>query len=185
MKHVLGVAALLLMISPQAFGVELEGYRDTKWGMTMGEVKELYPGATAGRKSSLVVSGSVAGYEALTIFHFTEDQLTNVGISFKTRYADGDSYIGVYREIGQLLAKKYGKATKESETGRSPWGSERRGDAVKLCYIRLLSVWDLEGTEIRLSCGCHGELGDGASLILYYYGKAFKGLEEKKQMDDL
>jgi hypothetical protein len=87
------LAALLISASP---GGVRGGYEKARWGMTLAEVKALYPEGVEAIKKERADSGSVgsfsyrllrtvSGEKAVVAFFFEKHRLKSVGITFPAR----------------------------------------------------------------------------------------------------
>jgi hypothetical protein len=68
--------------APARKGTSPEGYQKSRWGMNKTEVKRLYPGLR-GKKNVLWFPTTVAGYRAITAFHFRDNALIRVIVAFR------------------------------------------------------------------------------------------------------
>lgn len=103
--------ALLLLLGadpdPKTQLDALNGYQGVEWGASQKAVRKAFP------KVHLVdgwpcVDAPVAGLPALAFFHFAQDKLTAVWVSFGD--APGRSAETVYRLLVNALEAKYGES---------------------------------------------------------------------------
>lgn len=165
-----------------------EGYRDTKWGMTAQQVRQVYPDAKE-VGGTLMLAGEVGGKEAATGFRFAADRLAQVVVVFTKEYVNKNSYTDDYRELKALLSEKYGSPKDDS----ADWSDRLYADdpskvgmAVSVGHLRLQVVWETQLTRITLMC--RGE-NFKVTLGLRYDSKEFEGQaldeDKKKKLKEL
>jgi hypothetical protein len=133
-----------------------EGYDRTKWGMSPDEVRVLYHDKEfKGQDNIPYFEGQTAGKDSVTVFYFTQAQLTAVAVILNEAHTNRNAYLAEYQFLKQQLTKKYGDPTEDE----SRWlndlyqdDPDEYGFAVSLGHLTLLSKWETKGTEIELSC---------------------------------
>lgn len=96
--------------------LEADGYAKAKWGMSLDQVRNLYPEIRQleeGRPIYFYLD-RVIGKPAKVAFQFESGRLVGAMVLFQERYETVDAYAEEYESIRQLLTKKYGKASFET-----------------------------------------------------------------------
>ncbi|HLL83355.1 MAG TPA: hypothetical protein VK420_11910 [Longimicrobium sp.] len=97
-----------------------EGYQKARWGMTKSDLKRRYPGLR-GRKNVLWYPTTVAGYRAVTSFHFRDNALIRVIVAFRPRGGEKGEP-DCFDHVRDALIEKYGAPLPEE--GISAWETE-------------------------------------------------------------
>lgn len=136
----------------------IDGYQQTKWGMSAKAVRKLYPKAKM-EGSTLAVAGDVVGRPAVTAFVFTRDRLTRVVIMFADKFVNANNHIVHYGQISDLLREKYGEpASTRADWSQSTYENDpqRWGLALSMGHVAFQTDWTTERTTIALRCGGEG-----------------------------
>jgi len=129
-------------------------FRKANWGMSKEEVK-----ATEDKKpdseydNSLVYYVKIGGDDYLCGYSFLQDKLYNTGYVFVGEHSNKNDYIRDYKNLKEILAKKYGKPKSDRTTwdndlyknDRSKWGF-----AVSLGHLSYGAIWETSNTFITL-----------------------------------
>ncbi len=140
-------------------------FRKANWGMSKEEVK-----ATEDKKpdsefdNSLVYYVKIGGDDYLCGYSFLQDKLYNTGYVFVGEHSNKNDYIRDYKNLKEILAKKYGKPWSDRTTwdndlfknDRSQWGL-----AVSIGHLSYGALWDTSKTYITL-----GLSGDNYEITL-------------------
>ena len=144
-------------------------FRKANWGMSRKEVK-----ATEGKEpdseldDSLVYYVKIDGDDYLCGYTFLEDKLYNTGYVFIGEHSNKNDYIRDYKNLKEILTKKYGKPWSDRTTwdndlfkdDRSQWGL-----AVSIGHLSYGTLWDTPKTYITL--GLSGDNYEISLLVAY------------------
>lgn len=157
-----------------------EGYRNAKWGMSMAEVRKIFPKSVPREGSLLIANDSVAGKNAFTAFIFTKNKLTVAGSTLQEKYVNKNSYLNDYRQLQALLIKKYG----QPEDDKEYWSQElykddpsQWGMAVSVGHLTLITTWKTDKTAVELSCT--GEKFE-STVKVRYASRELNALQEQE-----
>ncbi|MBA7515713.1 hypothetical protein ES705_07756 [subsurface metagenome] len=129
-------------------------FRKVNWGMSKEEVK-----ATEDKEpdsefdNSLVYYAKIDGDDYLCGYTFLEDKLHNTGYVFIGEHSNKNDYIQDYKNLKEILTKKYGKPWSDRTTwdndlfkdDRSQWGL-----AVSIGHLSYGNIWETSTTYITL-----------------------------------
>ncbi|MDO9464073.1 MAG: hypothetical protein Q7J67_02070 [bacterium] len=167
---------------------DLYDFRKTVWGMSRKQVK-----ATEDKKPvsefdiGLAYKVEIDGKDFLCAYYFLKDKLCTGIYVFVGEHFNDNLYIDDYKELKEILIKKYGSPKTDLGEGwlndllkddRSQWGT-----AVSMGHLVYGATWDTPTTEISLILR-----GDNLkiSLKLGYESKEFKEgvsqINEKKTL---
>jgi len=155
-------------------------FRKANWGMSKKEVKE-----TEGKEpdsefdNSLVYYVKIDGDDYLCGYSFLEDKLYNTGYSFWGEHSNKNDYIRDYKNLKEILTKKYGKP----KTDRTTWDNDlfkddrsQWGLAVSIGHLSYGNIWETSKTYITLRLdGDNYEI----SLIVAYDSRKLKNWVDK------
>lgn len=165
-------------------------FRKTKWGFSRKKVQE------SEKMTPIIDTTNILGYETpiagmkcLIGYIFVNNKLTRAKYVFEEKHSNENDYIVDYHNLRDILNKKYGKSTSQSD---GIWRDDlykddiqKWGFAVSLGDLYYFSDWQTQKTDIDLMLS--GE-NYKISLVVEYDSKQFKGLEkkvkEKKIMSD-
>jgi len=87
-----------------------EGYQQARWGMTVDEVRTLYPHAEAvdNPTAKLALASKTANYNTATGFVFSNNGLTMVFIGLYDHPSGADERMSAFTDLRRLLTQKYG-----------------------------------------------------------------------------
>lgn len=150
-----------------------EGFQETRWGMSVEDVKTLFPLARPALKDGLGLEGETAGKESLTAFMFAGGRLSTVGVMFPKKFVNANGYLDEYAELKGLLTEKYGKPADDSTDWRNRLYADDKshwGTAVSVGHLRLTTQWETPLTRITLRCS-----GENFKVVLMirYESKEF------------
>lgn len=166
-----------------------EGYRESRWGMSPAQLQQAFPTATEYSGGLAILTEPVAGKAASTGFRFTEDRLTQAIILFSETHVNTNNYLLDYRELKELLSKKYGRPTRDvTHWSKDLYRDDPKdwGTAVSAGHLTLAAEWETDKTSIQLLC-------DGErfkiKLRVFYLSKELKAFrqatDEKKNLEGL
>lgn len=182
------IASILLLLLT---GTCLAGdftFRNTKWGMSISEVKASEPLTVAKEEENLVAyKTSIIGKDVFVVYLFTDDQLTRAKYVLAKSHSNRNDFIIDYNDFKKILKKKYGNPSKDEALWRndlykddySNWGT-----AISLGHLLYFSTWETKDTEIASILT--GENFDVSCAIEYSsisLGELEKKVKEKKAMD--
>lgn len=157
-------------------------FRDTRWGMSMQEVKATESGKVWKEEDGFLgYLETVAGFSTVLIYVFVEDRLVRARYDFTQRHSNKNEYLADYETIKQILLKKYGKP----DSNERIWSNslfqndpQQYGLAVARGDMFQMAEWSLPKTEIVLVLS-----GDNFEihLVAEYVSRALKHLEEEQQ----
>jgi len=182
---ILAVSTLILFAEEAKYD-----FRKTNWGMSKEQVK-----ATEDKKPDFEAD-TMLGYDITIsekdfacIYSFLEDKLYNSGYFFTGGHANKNLYIDDYKELKEILTKKYGKPRTDIpglwkndlyKDDRSHWGM-----AISVGHLAYGASWETSTTKIDLMLS-----GDNYKirLILSYISKELeewvKQTKEKEASKD-
>mgnify|MGYP001081421307 CR=1 FL=1 len=165
-------------------------FRKTNWGMSKEQIK-----ATEDKKPDFEAD-TMLGYDITIsekdfacIYSFLEDKLYNSGYFFTGGHANKNLYIDDYKELKEILTKKYGKPKTDIpglwkndlyKDDRSHWGM-----AISVGHLAYGALWETSTTKIDLMLS-----GDNykIKLVLSYTSKELeewvKQIKEKETSKD-
>ncbi|WP_308638973.1 copper amine oxidase N-terminal domain-containing protein [Paenibacillus silvisoli] len=136
----------------------VNAFRNTKWGMTISQVKKSETAKFRQSEDSgkvLVYNGEVGGLDADIVYMFTKSGSLAGGAYFISEYLASDDYVYEYDGLKELFIKKYGSPTSRNDEfwrdtlfqdePRYNWGT-----AVAAGHLSLMSTWKTNGTTITL-----------------------------------
>jgi hypothetical protein len=158
-------------------------FRKANWGMSKEEVK-----ATEDKKpdseydNSLVYYVKIGGDDYLCGYSFLQDKLYNTGYVFVGEHSNKNDYIRDYKNLKEILAKKYGKPWSDRTTwdndlfknDRSQWGL-----AVSIGHLSYGTIWDTSNTHVTL--GLSGDNYEISLLVAYDSRELEKWVDEIKE----
>ena len=161
-------------------GSEKYDFRKTNWGMSKEQVK-----ATEDKKpdseydNSLVYYVKIDGDDYLCGYSFLQDKLYNTGYVFVGDHSNKNDYIRDYKNLKEILTKKYGKP----KTDRITWDNDlfkndmsQWGLAVSIGHLSYGNIWETSTTYITL--GLNGDNYE-ISLIAAYDSRKLKNWADK------
>ncbi|RYZ17073.1 MAG: hypothetical protein EOO70_02955 [Myxococcaceae bacterium] len=130
-----------------------EGYQQARWGMSLVELKKLYPGAGHVEASGIALNGKTAGLETVTVFRLVGDKLVLVIVTETENRSSAAADLQDYERLKRLLTRRYGEPLNEEEA----WSSDlfrgdpaRRANAIKMKTLVLKTTWMTGETMIIL-----------------------------------
>jgi hypothetical protein len=188
---ILGILiCIFLFFSIAALSNDKYDFRKTNWGMSKEQVK-----ATEDKKP-YYEADTVLGYKVTIsekdfrcIYSFLEDKLYNSGYFFTGEHTNKNLYIDDYKELKEILTKKYGKPKTDIpelwmndlfKDDKSHWGM-----AVSVGHLAYGASWETSTTKISLMLS-----GDNykIKLVLSYTSKELeewvKQIKEKETSKD-
>lgn len=117
----------------------IHGWSNTKWGMTIEEVKKLYPQATESQIESskyLTVNFKINIFDCKAKLAFNKDNNKTNYLSNVRLEVVGNINTGTFLKLEELLTLKYGMKT---------WSGLESSD-----FIMRFSSWHLKSTNIQL-----------------------------------
>ena len=137
-------------------------FRNTKWGMSIPEVKtnetakfswELQaPILTAG-DYRLGYRTTVEGIDTFLSYSFSNNQLTTAKYLFDSNHEDETLYLEDYENIKNWIVQTYGPPRSEEQLWLDDlyrYASELWGRAVKRGHLTLVAEWEMEETTVVL-----------------------------------
>ncbi|MCP4649636.1 MAG: hypothetical protein GY853_06095 [PVC group bacterium] len=178
------VVLLTILISKDVFAevkISKEGYKDAKWGMSKEQVREAFPEMIfiEAEDGSICFRSRIAAEEVQVGFSFINSKLFRVIILFEVNTTNNEKYIGKFKDIEELLIKKYGEPDNRI---RRVSENEYISDAIAISTGEggYFDRWELEESQITL-----GLSGDNftLNLIIMYGSKdlAKEQAEKKKE----
>jgi hypothetical protein len=131
-----------------------EGYGKTHWGMSVAQIRRLYPKAE-NHDGLLVFQDKIERFSASIVFRFVNDHLVLAVVGFDREQHVPMSDKEVCSQVGRLLEAKYGQPLSQSDSER---------------------FWSTGKTEITLK---HDPLKIQAPCSILYFGAEFRGIQEK------
>ncbi len=136
-------------------------FRNTSWGMSSDEVKELQEDEPVKEQEkngrlNLTYESTIVDRDCYIEYSFIDDELCKVRITLNEEHMMADPYIEDYLAIEKQLAKKYGEPEVSgpvwsSDTYRRIYGSEI-AMALMLGFVKYETVFDAQelGTSVRM-----------------------------------
>ena len=165
-------------------------FRKTNWGMSKEEVR------AAEAKKPDFEANTILGYKVKVngkdfrcVYSFLEDKLYNSGYFFTGEHTNKNLYIDDYKELKEILTKKYGKPKMDIpglwkndlyKDDKSHWGM-----AISVGHLAYGASWETSTTKISLMLS-----GDNykIELVLSYTSKELeewvKQIKEKETSKD-
>jgi hypothetical protein len=150
-------------------------FRKTNWGMSKEQVK-----ATEDKKPDfeaddrLFYNLKINGDDYICVYRFLEDKLYSGSYRFTVKHVNKNRYIDDYKELKEILTKKYGKLISDEikwkndlyKDNKSEWGM-----AISVGDLEYWTYWETSTTEICLLL-----TGDNYKITLdiHYYSKKLK-----------
>lgn len=145
--------------APATAVVENPSFRNTKWGMSVEEVKAHEDLALIGEDSDEVqtalqyASTSVAGLQGIPYYGFQNDKLYRAFYKFDVKHSNDNLYIDDFNSLVKSLTQKYG----EPKSNIKKWFNDLYKDdpddwgmAVAAGHLAYVAQWDTEDTAILL-----------------------------------
>ena len=184
-KILILLLGIILTLSISVAAEENYNFRKTKWGMERKEVKQKVDEDIYNENEKFVMyETTVANLESIMLFQFAQDKLVSAGYYFNESHSNSNLYIKEYKEIKEILTKKYGEPTR----GGKYWldelykgEEEYYGTALSLGHLVFEFDWETKDTLIRLKLS-----GDNYEIdhVLLYEGKKLKNLKEKEEKEE-
>lgn len=160
-------------------------FRDTKWGMSMQEVKNTE------KKEPIYEEGGMIVYEDYLIqlpveiiYIFVDNKLTRAKYLFKQSHTNKNDFISDYKSLNNALKNKYGNPNSEDHYWSDDLYKDTPSDwglALSVGYHSYFTEWDTNKTEILSALyGDNYEI----TMVVEYYSKEFKDLEKEKIKQD-
>ncbi|KKN11613.1 hypothetical protein LCGC14_1024730 [marine sediment metagenome] len=156
-------------------------FRNVKWGMSKGEVKQTEPDKPANEDEDTVsYKRRLANLDCYLIYVFVEHQLIRASYTVLEEHANENLFLADYRKLKNELAKKYGRPFKDETIWRGSgvyknmpayWGQAVATGAMVKC-----ANWETAETNIILML--KGDNFD-VDLCIEYASKRFEPLAEK------
>lgn len=187
-KKLVIVIIMLVLITG---GVQAADFREVNWGMSKEEViqKEGKPIVTDG--SVIVYKVSLFGSDFELVYQFHKNKLTTAIYSSIENYLSNyGQYISDYNSINNKLKQKYGVPEAEEKLYQNK-AYKNTGDALnlQLGYLRMISTWETERTNISHLLMNSGDLGEYGELIidhaLFYKSVEYKYLVKQAEEKEI
>lgn len=138
-------------------------FRKTNWGMSKEQVEATEDKESYAENDIMVAYRvEIDAKDFLCIYQFLEDKLFFSGYVFEGEHTNENDYIHDYKEIKEILIKKYGESDKKKlkflynreeiywendlfEKRESDWGM-----AVSIGHLSYSSIWETPTTRIEL-----------------------------------
>ncbi len=161
-----------------------QGYGETRWGMSVLEVKGLVSGIGAGKDENLLsVTMQVVDLPAKVLFGFVRGRLASVEVEFgKVDFAKLESLVEEYNRIKDLLSDKYDSPRLDEADLKSRGEAVGRKESGSGSLIEFTTTWETGKTEIRLNC--QGNLSD-VRMKIAYKSKEMALAEKQRMLKDL
>jgi hypothetical protein len=165
------------------------GFRTSKWGSTISEVKTNEKLEVIDESSSLLAyETTISGSKTMIGYLFTEGKLTTGRYLATEEHSNKNDYINDYNTLKNLLEKKYGKPKEDEKIWKNDLYQDdysQWGFAVSLGHLLYYSTWETENSEISVMLS--GE-NYKIQLIIDFDSVEFKEFKEKanekKNLDD-
>lgn len=161
-----------------------EGYKETRWGMSMAEVQRLVPDAQRDAELALLlVTGTTAGHPSRTRYVFSGGALSVVAIIFTNEKTPDDRHLARFNELRTLLTSKYGQPVSDGVVRLR--NTDEVGppkdfvDALIAGDVALNARWDMPETTIGLFFQVNEGVVPTTSIV--YSGKRFYGAFMQEQ----
>ncbi|OBQ55249.1 hypothetical protein [Halodesulfovibrio spirochaetisodalis] len=180
--------AVVNSLNKQSVKSYLFSFRKTNWGMTKQEVKQ---SETANLVTELGDALMFEDYllqrEYEIIYVFVKNKLVRAKYVLKDKYSNENMYLFAYREMSNVLTKKYGTPIGDEKF----WSNslykddiEKHGFAVSIGHLLQYQEWVLPETDISLNMqGNNYEVRCAVEYKSTKFRSLEEALEEKKNMD--
>ncbi len=158
-------------------------FRNTRWGMSPDEVQRVESANLYGEpgKNPLLFEDTVAGYNMVVVYIFVDQKLVRAKYILNEKHANRNAYISDFRNLGNMLRKKYGSADKNEKVWSkdlyrddpSEWGM-----AIAVGHLMMVKKWDIPRTG--LTAIIYGDNYD-ITVAIEYKSKKLKHLEKKQK----
>lgn len=144
--------------SPPASWRSTEGYQQLRWGMSLDEVRGVYPDVQeyAGTYGTKVTVGHRDMFAA---FAFSRGRLASVVLVTLDEHASAHEYVADFKALREGLSTKYGQPTSDTTTWNSPvfkGDPERFAAALLLGHVTSEAQWRTKETSIRVTVSGNG-----------------------------
>lgn len=185
-KLIILILGLLLIVFVSFASEEQMDFRNTKWGMSMKEVKEIETlKLMKSTSSTLIYQTRISGLDCFLVYGFHEDRLYTGTYIFQVEHLNYNKYIDDFMKLKELLEEKYGKYEGVVVFG-DPDINLDKGIAVGMGYLKFHSMWELENTRIYLEL--YGENLEFDLFISYINPEIYSQMQQthkNKILNDL
>lgn len=159
-------------------------FRSCFWGMQKEEVKKVEKEFLEYEdQECLIYSTSLFNIDCYLLYYFTRDnKLYESGYLFVKEYVDPRSYIIDYQKVKNLIEKKYGKPYLDRENWTNDLFKDNPGTALQLGFLRFISSWSTEKTNISLILTSNNRYEIG--MLLSYTSKEYASIIKQKTEQD-
>lgn len=180
---------VLLINSSQLSADENFTFRNTRWGMSLEEVKvsePLEPAQTAG--DMIGYKTKVLQKDVLLAYIFADKKLVRAKYVLAERHSNKTDFIQDYKDFKKILTEKYGKPKREDvvwkddfyKSDPSHWGM-----AVATGRLSYFSTWETSDSEII--CALYGD-NFNITCGVEYTSKSLrqieKNIQQKKELNN-
>ena len=146
------ISVSLDIYNPQS-GENNTDFRNTRWGMSLDEVKNSEENQPTNNKNDLLVYiNEIAGLSCKIVYIFADNKLTRAKYVFTNEHSNKNDFIVDYNEMKELLSKKYGvpydKELWKNDLYKDDYG--QWGFAISLGHLMYYSEWATPNTSIKL-----------------------------------
>lgn len=155
---------------------EKTNFRNTVWGMTRDEVKQIETLELQYEEEPAILynATNVAGLSAIPCYAFDDVQKLYAGAySFVLQHTSESLYIDDFYSVGDLLDEKYGQGKYDYEWKNDLYKDDfyQWGYAISIGQLSMVAVWETPETKITLELSGDNRQID---LNLLYISKTYK-----------
>jgi len=160
-------------------------FRNTEWGMSIQEVKNIENQEPVyENKEMIVYEDSIIQLPVELIYIFVDNKLVRTKYIFIQKHTNENDFISDYRSLNNALTNKYGKPDGEDHFWSDDLYKDTPSDwgfAVSLGHHSYFTEWDTKDTEILSAL--HGDNYE-INMVVEYYSKELKDLDKEKTNQD-
>ena len=154
-------------------------FRNTRWGMSPGEVKRAEKSNLISQeRERLYYDTEINGMNFVLAYTFADNKLIEACYLSNFQHFNSNSFIDDFYNLKDLFDKKYGKFAGEVEHWNGDGGDYDKGDLVSMGYLSYLALWETSSTEISLMLN-----GDNlkTNMFIYYQSKKYHYESEQRE----
>ncbi|RPJ09634.1 MAG: hypothetical protein EHM28_01045 [Spirochaetaceae bacterium] len=155
-------------------------FRDTKWGMSIEEVRKVEKSEYADATSDgLFFKTTIQNVDWIICYFFVDNKLYRAGYMTSENYTNTNKYFEIYNTFRDLLIDKYGQPIKEVITIPDIY-KNHPDSGLLMGQVIYISHWDF--TDITLDITAQG--GDfKARVVILYANKELDAVKVQRDRD--
>jgi len=150
---------ILFIFTLTLFAEEIKyDFRKTNWGMSEDQVKASERGKIIDfNQNGFSYKDNIAGLDCIIIYQFVENKLYLAEYVFIGEHINQNLWLEDYQNLREILVRKYGEPTKNSESWandakREQYNDQKNlGNAIGIGYLAYYVEWNTPETKIWIS----------------------------------